>query len=160
MSLDIRPVISAVVSHAAAGGYCTAWQAHEPKGQGAQPGEIVVGAWLQSIGPMPRNSSLKHTGAVVTLLVRYYLDALPPGAEQADMDAIDPKAVDAVQDLLSRLNGDFTLGGLVHAVDPLGGIAGQAMRAEAGYVTLSGKLQRIFDVTVPIVVEDVWNQAP
>lgn len=160
MALDLRPIIGAVISHAAAGGYATAWAAHEPKGQGAQAGEIVVGAWLQSIGPLPRNSSLKHTGAVVVLLVRYYLDALPPGAEQADMDAIDPKAVDAVQDLLGRLNGDFTLGGLVHAVDPLGGIAGQPLRAEAGYVTLSGKLQRIFDVFVPIAVDDVWGQAP
>jgi len=153
MTLNTRPMVAVVMSHVAAGGHAVSVVGHEPKTAPGGPGEISAAVWFQSCGPTGRNSGLSATDALVLLMVRFYnaVGSSPP-------DEVDPRMTDAMDDLIGRITGDFTLGGTVDYVDLLGQ-TGESMRADAGHVELGRALQRVIDVRVPCVVHDVWTQA-
>jgi hypothetical protein len=65
---------------------------------------------------------------------------------------VDPGLLGAVCVLLNAYNGDFTLGGLVRDVDVL------SVRADPAYVEQEGGWYRVMDVTLPIVVNDMFSQ--
>lgn len=123
---------------------------HEPL---SAPGNGVRAAlWVDSIAPAPRGSGLSATSGIVTLLLRCYANAI-----QQEPDAIDPNLLSAVSALLGQFSGEFTFGGTVREVDLLG-MYGRALSAQAGYITQDSKVYRIFTVTVPVVVNDLWTQ--
>lgn len=153
MALSSEPIAAAIRSHIAAGGHVGTVFGHEPKSAPVAPGEIAAGVWFQELGPTGSNSSLNATDALVIFMARFYLPML-----SEPQDSIDPRSVAAVEDLLGRLDGDFTLGGVCDYVDLLG-MTGQSLRCTAGYVEIDRVLQRVIDVTIPVVVNDVWTQA-
>ena len=151
MSLDIDTILNGVVSHNLASGWFERVNQYEPKNA---PGHGLTAAiWSQAIDPLPQASGLNSTTSRVTFMERIYSNALQ---EPADM--IDPNVIKATDVLMTAYSGDFTLGGTIRDVDLLG-MYGTALRAQAGYVTINQTIYRCMDITLPLVVNDLWSQA-
>jgi hypothetical protein len=151
MSLDTQGIIDAVASHAAASGFFERVNAHEPKNA---PGNGVTGAvWVDRGGPAPGQSGLSSTSALLVLKFRVYTNML---AEPSD--AIDPAVMNALDALVTAWSGDFELGGQVRNVDLLGA-SGVPLSWQAGYLSQDNRVYRVMDLTLPLVISDVWAQA-
>ena len=149
MALDISSILDGVVSHAMASGQFERVNQHEPKNA---PGNgLTCAIWVDRIAPTTA-SGLASTSAVVTFRVRLY-----SGMLQEPQDAIDPNIVLAVDALMTAYSGDFDLGGNVRNVDLLG-LAGIPLSAQAGYLNQDNKMFRVMDITLPVIVNDVWGQ--
>lgn len=152
MALDISTLLDQVVSHALSSGLFEAVNAHEPK---SAPGSGVSAAvWVQAVDPITGGSGLASTSGRVELTLRIYTNML---AEPAD--AIDPAVVSAVDYLMSAYSGDFELGGNVKNIDLLGQF-GRPLSARAGYLNQDSTLYRVMDITLPLIVNDLWSQSP
>jgi hypothetical protein len=155
MSLDAAAVLdlfTKVESHALKLALFERVNTHEPKNA---PGKGLSAAiWVQRIGPAPTDSGLAATTARIELRVRIYSSML-----QEPQDSIDPNILAAVVKLLEQYSEDFTLGGTIRNVDVLGQ-TGEPLGAQAGYINQDGKMMRVMDITLPLIVNDVWTQAP
>lgn len=151
MSLATASILAAVISHAKRSGKFERALTHEPK---SAPGNgLSVAVWVQSLRPTT-TSSLIATSARLELSVRVYTNML------ADpQDDIDTRLLDAVDMLMAAYSGDFDLGGLIKHVDLLGE-HGEPLSADAGYLEQDSKLYRVMVITLPLVVNDLWAQAP
>lgn len=146
----ITGVLDGVVSHAMTLGLFERVNQHEPKNA---PGRGLTAAiWVDTVAPIPAGSGLAVTTGILTLRVRLYTSML---AEPADM--IDPTITAAVGAPLSAYSGDFDLGGQIRNVDLLGA-TGRALSAQAGYLNQDGRLLRIMDITLPCIINDLWDQ--
>jgi len=144
-------ILDALVSEAQALGVFDRVNAHEPKNK---PGtKMTAAVWLRTVAPV-RSSGLSATSGLLTFTVRIYTPATSLPA-----DAIDPKVYDTLAQLLNTYSGDFTLGGVARNVDLLG-MAGTPLSAQTGYLEIDGQMFRIADITVPVVVNDLFDQAP
>lgn len=153
MSLNVRPIIDAIVSHALASGQFERVNGHEPK---AAPGNgLSAAVWVDSVGPARNQSGLAATTALVVFNVRLYSPML---AEP--QDAIDPNLTGALDALMTAYSADFELGGNVRNIDLLGTASGNRapLSAQAGYLNQDGKLYRVYTITLPVVVNDAWTQ--
>jgi hypothetical protein len=151
MAIDSTGILNKAVSYSLASGLFARVNGHEPK---STPGSgITCAVWVDNIGPVPAASGLASTTARVILKQRIYTSML---AEP--QDAIDPAMLAAVDNLIATYSADFSWGATVRNVDLLGE-TGIALDAQAGYVNIDGKLQRIFDVTIPLIINDLWDQA-
>jgi hypothetical protein len=152
MAVDIEGILGAVVSHAMASGHFEKVNGHEPK---AAPGKgLTAAVWVQAIAPVPRGSGLATTTGRIELRDRIYTPMV-----QEPQDAIDPAVLTATIDLMGAYSGDFTLDGRIRNVDLLGQ-AGVPLSAQAGYLNQDGRLFRVMDITLPLIVNDIWDQAP
>lgn len=151
MSLDATGILDAVVSDAATTGHLEQINQHEPKN--APPGLLTGAVWVQEIRPVPAASGLAATTVLVTLMLRLYRNT-----ETEPQDAIDPEVLAAADALMAAYSADFELGGQVRNVDLLGA-HGPGMWARAGYLPQDGRLYRVFDISLPLVVNDLWSQA-
>jgi hypothetical protein len=150
MSLDIASILDGIVSHALRLGYFERVNQHEsvnPPGHG-----LTAAVWVQDIMPVPARSGLASTSTRLAFTVRLYASAV-----QQPVDAIDPAMVTATDALMRAYTGDFDLGGAVAEIDLLGA-HGIPLRAQAGYVQMDGALMRIVDITLPVVLNDLWSQ--
>jgi len=152
MSLAFAAIVDKVASHAAAQGVFVRVNQHEPKS--APDSGITAAVWADTIGPVPSGSGLQMTSGLLVLKVRVYTPML---AEPQDQ--IDPNVIEAVDLLLTAYSGDFTLGDEIRNVDLLGQ-AGTPLSARAGYLNQDSKLLRIMDITLPLIVNDLWTQSP
>ncbi len=151
--LDLEAILDRVASHALASGRFASVSTHEPKAApAATPGAPTAAVWVDSVEPARASSGLATTTIRLGLNVRVYASML-----SEPQDAIDPAVVKAVDALLAAYSGDFTLGGVVRAVDLLGSV-GTPLSARAGYLTQDSKLYRVMTITVPLIVNDVWEQ--
>lgn len=152
--MDTRAITAALVSHASSMGYFEAVNLHELKGA---PGNgLTCSIWVQSLGPAPGQSALIATTASLIFSVRIYRPMLAASAEEADL--IDPAMLEAVDGLMSAYSSHFSLGGIVRNVQLLPGDGTEALSAQAGYIQLGSGMQRIMDITVPLIINDVWTQ--
>ena len=152
MSLDVAGIVAAVESHAEATGVFERVVTTEPK---AAPGKgMSVAIWAQDVGPVNAASGLAAVSVRVTLMVR----VLKPMLSQP-YGQIDPDILTAVDTLMSAYAGDFNLGGTVRNVDLLGQ-HGTAMAGRAGYLTIDKQTFRIMDITLPLIINDLWNEVP
>lgn len=152
MTLDATGIFNALISHAAGTGLFESVNGHEPK---SSPGKgITAAVWVARIEPARATSGLAATSALVTCTVRIFSDML-----QEPQDGIDPAVIEATDALMNAYSGDFTLGGLIRNVDLLGQTR-TPLFAQSGYLNVSGRMFRIMDITVPMIVSDVWEQEP
>jgi hypothetical protein len=150
MALDIRTVFSAAESHALASGFFAAVNGHEPKSPPSSG--ITCAMWVEQIGPARGGSGLNSTSTRLALYVRLYTPLW-----QQEPDTIDPALMEALDWLMAAYSGDFTLGGLVRQVDLLG-TYGDPLSARAGYLSEGGAEYRVMTITLPLIVNDLWNQ--
>lgn len=148
MSLGTLSILNKVVSHALTLGVFEKVNTHEYKDA---PGKgLYCEIWSETIAPA--RSGLDVTSAVLILNVRIRSDMI---AEP--QDSIDPNIIDAVDKLIDAYTGDFELGGTARNIDLLASST-PGVRADAGYLDQGGKLFRIMTITLPIIINDVWNQ--
>jgi hypothetical protein len=149
--MDTQAILDAAVSHAQATGYFEWVTSHEPK---SAPQSVGAAFWAQYLGPVPANSGLDITSAVLVLNCRIYTSMLTE-----PQDLIDPQIITATDALMAAYNGDFTLGGLVECVDLLG-MSGERLEARAGYLEQDRKIYRVMTINLPVIVAEAWGQSP
>ena len=151
MALDITGILDAVVSHAMACGHFERVNQHEPENP---PGAgLTAAVWADRVTPV-RSSGLASVSTLLVFNVRLFTSMQSDPA-----DAIDPAMLAAVDTLCAAYAGDFTLGGLVRQVDLLGS-AGQPLDIRAGYIPQDGALYRVLTISLPVIVNDLWTEAP
>jgi hypothetical protein len=149
-NLDSQGLVDNVVSLVMVTGQFEKVNAHEPK---SPPGNgLTAAVWFQSVNGSSRISGMNATAANVGITVRIYQNGLMQPA-----DLIDPVVMNATDAIFAALNGDTTMDEAVFSIDVLG-IDGRMVTAKAGWVEIGGKLFRIMDITVPILVDAVWTQ--
>lgn len=152
MSLDVTGIVAAVQSHAQQIGGIETVVTNEPK---SAPGNGISAAiWAEGITPVPANSGLNSVSVLLVLMVRVMkpMLSLPYGG-------IDPDLLTAASSLMNAYAGAFTLGGEVQSIDLLGRY-GTKMAGKAGYITLDKSMFRVIDISLPLVINDVWTQVP
>lgn len=151
-TLNIAGIYDAVQGHLLRTGWFDRVAGHEPKNA---PGNgLTAAVWLAKIQPDTKSSGLAATGGRITLSIRIYTPML---AEP--QDDIDLNLAQATHATMLALSGDLTLGGLVRAVDLLGMSSADGLSGEAGYLNQDQKLYRVMVITVPILINDLWEQA-
>lgn len=151
MALDIQGILDVVCSHAMSTGYFEEVNQYESK---QSPGNgITAAVWVTRVSPV-RTSGLAETSIRLELAVRLYSSTyIEP------YDSIDPNLTLALDALMRAYCGDFEIGGQVRHVDIFGAY-GNALETRSGYMNLDGKEFRVFDIRVPLIIDDLWSQAP
>jgi hypothetical protein len=149
MALDIGGVLDNLVSHAMQTGLFET--VNEFKVDEPGPGGITLGIWSDDITPL-KSSGLAATSVRITFKVRLF-----SSTEAAPESYLERAMVDAASALLTAYSGDFDLGGEARNIDLLGS-AGEPLSANAHYMNLSGVIYRVMDITVPVLLNDVWDQ--
>lgn len=150
MSVNIKAVTAQVTSHAQALGVFDRVNAHEPK---AAPGKgLWAAVWADRVVAAGRVSGLNTTSALMIFNVRVGLDMV-----NEPQDMIDDTLISAVDLLFEAYNGDFTLGGLVRNVDVFGA-QGTPLQAQAGYLPQGGSVFRVVTISLPLIINDAWEQ--
>lgn len=152
MAINTNGILAALESAVLASGHFELVNGHEALD--APTSGLQADVWVQRLRPWPARSGLAATSARLVLMIRVKSSAL-----QQPQDAIDPAMVAAVDALFAAYSSDFTLGAVVAEVDLLGA-GGESLEAIAGWLPISeGAKIRIYDITVPIVINDAWVQA-
>ncbi|MGP3917681.1 hypothetical protein [Nonomuraea sp. 10N515B] len=152
MALDATGILTAAVSHAETLGLFERVNTHEP--DNAPGNGLSCAITATEIGPVPAGSGLAITTGRVALSVTVF-SPLP----QEPADGIETGLLAAVDALMAAYSGDFELGGKVRNVDLLGQ-AGTPLSAQTGYVTIDAQTYRVAIITLPLIVNDLWSQAP
>lgn len=150
MTLDITPPLVAIESLISALGLFESVNLHEPKNA---PGSgLVCAIILDEISSAPQASGQAATAGRVVFKARVMSQML-----QEPQDMIDQDMGNAVAKIMEALTGDFELGGTVRNIDLLGE-TGTPLSAKGGYLTIDKTMYRFMDITIPLVVNDVWSQ--
>lgn len=119
----------------------------------APPKALCFAVWVQRFGSSPVGSGLASTNALLRCTARIYFPML-----HKPEDEIEPKVFGAAGLYLGRINGDYTLGGLVRNVDILGETGGE-LAWEGGYVDIDNNKSRIADLNMNVIFNDSWTQS-
>lgn len=154
MALNVKDLVDAVASHAMSLGYFDRVNTHEPKNA---PGNgLSCSIWFSDIEAV-RGSGLNSTSVRIALNIRIMTSMI---AEPQDM--IDPNLAEALSVLVQSYHDDLELDNIagldIRMIDVLGAY-GNPLRAQAGYIEQDKKIYRLFDITLPIIANDVWNQS-
>ena len=145
----INALFSVIVSEAQQLGIFAEVSQHEPKNA---PGNgLTCAVWMQGIKPT-RASGLAAVSGVVSFRARIYSNML---AEP--QDGIDPELLAAAGLLMETYSGSFTLGGTVRNVD-LVGSEGTPLAAEAGYIQHDSRMFRVMEISLAVIVNDMWDE--
>ena len=150
--MDTQGILDSLVSDALTTGLFDQVNTHEPKS--APRYGLTCAMWLDSIKPYALMSGLNATSALLIFNARLFTSML-----QYPQDAIDPAMIVAVDTLMTKYSGDFTLGDQVRNVDLLGE-SGYQLEAQAGYINQDSKLYRVVTLTIPLIINDAWTQSP
>jgi hypothetical protein len=151
--LDLTTYRSAALSHAQSLGLFEQVLGHEPV---SAPGSgLIYCLWVKRITPIPARSGLDSVSARLELMGRVFLPA-----DTEPQDDVDVALTGAVDGLMNAYSGDFELGGTVANVDLLG-MHGAPLAADFGYTGFAGgTTYRVATLTVPLIINDVWTEAP
>lgn len=151
MTLDALALQRALTSHASGLGVFERVHGFDPKNA---PGSGLTCALLARTTSARPSTGLNRSAALITWIARVMLPL-----RDVPLEDVDPHVVGAVDKLVNSLMGAFTLGGLVRCVD-IRGMAGTPLGVDYGYVEVDGKVFRIGDVLIPLIVNDVWAEVP
>lgn len=157
--LDAAAVVAiydSLLSHAMSLRLFEATTDHEPL---SPPGGGLSCAIM--MGPLEpvRASGLAATSGRLEFQVRVYSPRL-----QVGVSTIDRRLLQAVTTLMNAYTGDFGLltgnvaAGLVRNVDLLGAY-GLPLRGQPGWLVQDGAHYRVYEITLPIILNDIWGQA-
>jgi hypothetical protein len=144
--------MDALISHAMASGHFSSVNSVDIGSVPTNEGISAV-VWPRSGNPIPERSGLASTSVLIPFMVRLFRSM-----KSDPLGEIDPSLIDATDALLNAYSGDFTLGGIVAEVDLLGQY-GDGLSWDSGYIDMGddGKF-RVVDITIPLVINDVWTQ--
>lgn len=142
----IDPIFDAIVSNIQTTGYFDKVNEHEPK---RAPGsKLTAAVWVQALIPTVL-SGVASTSAMLTVICRIYQNF-----KSQPEDAIDRRTLRAACNVIRQFHDDFdfALPDLIRNVDLL------RISLNAGYVEQDGTMFRVMDITIPIIINDVWPQ--
>lgn len=149
-ALDLPAVWAALTSHAKELGVFERVNGHEAR---ALPGNgLSCDIMLGPLRPAPAQSGLAAVSAQLTFQARIYNQAL-----KGPLDGLDQTVLRATGLLMGEYCGAFTLGGVVESVDLLGR-HGTPISAVPGWLDLAGVKYRVMTITVPLIINDVWQE--
>lgn len=146
----VKKLFADVVDHAMTLGIFDRVCGHEPEnppGTGAS-----YAAWLSGLAPVPRRSGLASTTGRIQFTGHIYTRL-----RSRALDDVDPAALTLTVDLMAAYSGDLTFGGDAAMVDLLGAY-GSPLSAQPLYVDFQGTPFRVMEVTLPVILDDVWTQ--
>jgi len=125
---------------------------HEPR---VPPTALpALALWLGPIEPIGEVSGLSEVSGRVTVQGRIFAcDA------QKVSDKTEEQLLAWQSALLGGFAGAFTLGGDAMMCDLLGAY-GQKLTASPAYVGYSGGDYRVSEISVPIIIDPLWTEAP
>ena len=153
MAINSQDIVDRVASHAKATGLFDRVNKHEPKNKPARG--LTCAIWVDRIEAARGRAGLASTTARVVLNVRVYTNML-----QNPQDAIDPNVMRAVDVLFEAYSGAFQLGDANRWIDLLGATQGHELFSQSGYINIDNMVFRVMTITVPVIVENAWTQAP
>ena len=125
---------------------------HEPV---SAPAAVpCVALWAGPIEPVGAVSGLSEVSGRLTVMGRLY----GARAERMD-DKAEALLLSLTSSLLGAFAGAFTLGGDAMFVDLLGAY-GQKLTAVPGYLRQDEAFFRASELTVPIIIDPLWTEAP
>lgn len=151
MALDINGILDVIVTHAQNSGYFSTVAQHESKK--ANTTGLTVGVWIERIDPI-KSSGLNSVSARLELEMRVYSTTY-----MEPYDDIDTNLMEAVDALFTAYIGDFELGGEARHIDVFGAY-GAPLGVRVGYYNSDGNEFRVFQIKIPIIVNDIWDEAP
>lgn len=117
------------------------------------PGQgLRAAVWLDYGEPIREASGLASVTIRMDLFIRMY-----GPVHSQPLDEIDPTMLRALDALGKAYVGGFTLDGLVRNVD-IFGAHGRRMSWKAGYLDVQEGTCRVLTLTLPLVVNDVWDE--
>jgi hypothetical protein len=150
VALDLTAYRNAAMSHAQSLGLFTQVLDHEPV---SAPGSgLIYALWVTDAAPIPDRSGLTSVSVRLELNGRVFMPA-----DTEPQGDVDIAVTGAVNGLMNAYAGDFELGGTVAEVDLLGAY-GTPLRARFGYTRLDSTTYRVATLTIPLVLNDVWNE--
>ena len=149
--MNTRAILAALESHALTLGVFDRVNKHEP--MNAPGNGLTCAIWWLTAAPVARESGLAATSARLVFMARIYAPDTQP------QDDVDPAVLDATDALIRAYSAEFELGATVQGVDLLGR-HGIPLTAQAGWLDFDDKKYRTADITIPLVVNDLWTQAP
>ena len=153
MAIASQDLVDRIASHAMSLGVFDRVNQHEPKNK---PGRgLTCAVWIDRIEPARGRSGLTATDARVVFNVRVYTNML-----QTPQDAIDPQVMIATDLLFEAYSGDFQLGDDSRFVDLEGMTQGHPLFGQSGYINIDNMVYRVMTITVPVIVQNAWTQAP
>lgn len=151
MSFHPQAVMDVIASHAAESGFFDHVNTHEPKNA---PGNgLHCAIWADRLD-LVLSSGLDSSSVRAIFKIRIYTNMI-----QEPQDAIDPLILAAASDLFAAYNGDFELGGEARHIDLLGSV-GEPLYAEAGYLDVAKRMYRVMEISMPVIFNDAFDQAP
>ncbi|CAM5250974.1 hypothetical protein SGLAM104S_01633 [Streptomyces glaucescens] len=152
VDLDLLAYRSAVMSHAQGLGLFEQVLGHEPV---SAPGSgLLYAVWVSDVSPVQARSGLATVSVRLELTGRVLMPA-----DTEPQDDVDVAVTGAVNGLMREYTGDFTLGGTVANVDLLGA-HGTALRAGFGFTRIDSITYRAATLTIPLIINDAWNEVP
>lgn len=125
---------------------------HEPV---SAPGSgLTYAVWVARLAPVPAGSGLIAGTGRLELNGRVFMPA-----DTEPQDDVDTAVTDAVDKLMAALFADFTLGDTVRNVDLLGA-HGTPLSAQFGFTRFDSTTYRVATLTIPLIANDVWTEAP
>jgi hypothetical protein len=118
---------------------------HEP--ENAPGNRLYASITLSGIRASGQVSGLGSVSGVITFTVRVWSWSM-----QRPLDDVDPEVLGAVSAVMGAFSGGFTLGGTVRNIDLM------SMTAAAAWAEFEGKQFRVLEVTVPVIVNDLWTE--
>lgn len=150
MPLDLNSYRSAHVSQAQQLGLFGNVLGHEPV---SSPGSgLTYAVWVTRVAPIPAGSGVAAGTGRLELNGRVYMPA-----DTEPQDDVDLAVTDAVDKLLTALFADFTLGDTVRNVDLLGA-HGTPLSAQFGFTRFDSTTYRVATLTVPLIINDLWEE--
>ena len=152
MALDLLTYRGTHMSQAQSLGLFEQVLGHEPV---SAPGSgLIYATWVTRIAPVPAGSGVSAGTARLELSGRVFMPA-----DSEPQDDVDIAVTGAVDALMSALFEDFTLGGTVRNVDLLGA-HGTPLSAQFGFTRFDSTTYRVATLTVPLIINDAWTEAP
>lgn len=149
--MDVSSILAACQTHAMTTGlFDGGVNGHAPRNAPAQG--VSCSMWPERLGPAAGASGLNKTTGLLLMTVMIYT-----GVQAQPYDAIESSILTAADGLFAAYSGAFTLDGLVRNVDLLGQF-GTPLEGSAGYVTFAEGGFRVWTITLPLVVNDIYSQ--
>ena len=142
---DAKALFSAIRSMAKKLGVLSTVIGHDP--ENAPPQGVACSIMLGTVKPV-LTSGCAAVSCQVTLMVHVW-----DFAQKRPLDELDPEVLAATCALMGAFAGGFTLGGTVREVELF------SMDATPGYVNFEGKEYRTMQISVPIVINDMFAES-